>query len=79
MTRTTTLTLSVELAIEVIDTSSYIQFNAVIKYIRCSKAYILICIYNDSYLFSEITADGRRVTKLDQILLNGNNITMVRK
>lgn len=27
----------------------------------------------------EWTPEGRRVTKLDQILLNGNNITMVRK
>lgn len=26
----------------------------------------------------EWTPEGRRVTKLDQILLNGNNITMVR-
>jgi U6 snRNA-associated Sm-like protein LSm5 len=26
----------------------------------------------------ESTPEGRRVTKLDQILLNGNNITMVR-
>lgn len=26
----------------------------------------------------ETTPEGRRVTKLDQILLNGNNITMVR-
>ncbi|KAA8580527.1 hypothetical protein FQN60_013485 [Etheostoma spectabile] len=25
----------------------------------------------------EITPEGRRITKLDQILLNGNNITMV--
>jgi len=25
----------------------------------------------------ETTAEGRRVTKLDQILLNGNNITML--
>jgi U6 snRNA-associated Sm-like protein LSm5 len=25
----------------------------------------------------EITMEGRRVTKLDQILLNGNNITML--
>jgi len=25
----------------------------------------------------ECTPEGRRVTKLDQILLNGNNITMV--
>lgn len=28
---------------------------------------------------SEITPEGRRITKLDQILLNGNNITMVNK
>ena len=27
----------------------------------------------------EITPEGRRITKLDQILLNGNNITMVRQ
>lgn len=27
--------------------------------------------------FSEITAEGRRITKLDQILLNGNNIAIV--
>uniref|UniRef100_A0A671YE74 U6 snRNA-associated Sm-like protein LSm5 n=1 Tax=Sparus aurata TaxID=8175 RepID=A0A671YE74_SPAAU len=27
----------------------------------------------------EITPEGRRITKLDQILLNGNNITMVCK
>jgi LSM domain len=26
----------------------------------------------------ESTPEGRRITKLDQILLNGNNITMVR-
>lgn len=26
----------------------------------------------------ELTTEGRRVTKLEQILLNGNNITMVR-
>uniref|UniRef100_A0A8C0HQ37 LSM5 homolog, U6 small nuclear RNA and mRNA degradation associated n=1 Tax=Buteo japonicus TaxID=224669 RepID=A0A8C0HQ37_9AVES len=25
----------------------------------------------------EIPSEGRRITKLDQILLNGNNITMV--
>uniref|UniRef100_A0A8C5DEE2 U6 snRNA-associated Sm-like protein LSm5 n=1 Tax=Gouania willdenowi TaxID=441366 RepID=A0A8C5DEE2_GOUWI len=25
----------------------------------------------------ELTPEGRRITKLDQILLNGNNITMV--
>lgn len=29
------------------------------------------------FYFSESTPEGRRVTKLDQILLNGNNITMV--
>ena len=27
----------------------------------------------------EQTSEGRRITKLEQILLNGNNITMVRK
>lgn len=27
--------------------------------------------------FSEITSEGRRITKLDQILLNGNNIAIV--
>lgn len=27
----------------------------------------------------ENTPEGRRITKLDQILLNGNNITMVKK
>jgi U6 snRNA-associated Sm-like protein LSm5 len=26
---------------------------------------------------SEITAEGRRITRLDQILLNGNNIAIV--
>ena len=31
----------------------------------------------DDVTESEITPEGRRVTKLDQILLNGNNITMV--
>ena len=31
---------------------------------------ILICV-------SENTPEGRRVTKLDQILLNGNNIAML--
>ena len=28
-------------------------------------------------LCSETTPDGRKITKLDQILLNGNNITML--
>ncbi|NWV70369.1 LSM5 protein, partial [Malurus elegans] len=27
--------------------------------------------------WNEITPEGRRITKLDQILLNGNNITML--
>lgn len=31
----------------------------------------------DDVTESEATPEGRRVTKLDQILLNGNNITMV--
>uniref|UniRef100_A0A674AM58 U6 snRNA-associated Sm-like protein LSm5 n=1 Tax=Salmo trutta TaxID=8032 RepID=A0A674AM58_SALTR len=29
------------------------------------------------YTQTEITPEGRRITKLDQILLNGNNITML--
>uniref|UniRef100_A0AAR2LWA5 LSM5 homolog, U6 small nuclear RNA and mRNA degradation associated n=1 Tax=Pygocentrus nattereri TaxID=42514 RepID=A0AAR2LWA5_PYGNA len=37
--------------------------------------------FDDFYLYvvfcSEITPEGRRITKLDQILLNGNNITML--
>ena len=28
-------------------------------------------------LYSESTPEGRKITKLDQILLNGNNITML--
>lgn len=31
------------------------------------------------YLISEFTPEGKRVTKLDSILLNGNNIAIVRK
>ncbi|KAK9282517.1 hypothetical protein L1049_005437 [Liquidambar formosana] len=27
--------------------------------------------------YSEITSEGRRITKLDQILLNGNNIAIL--
>lgn len=41
------------------------------------------CAYTHPHLFllillccSEITAEGRRITKLDQILLNGNNIAI---
>lgn len=29
------------------------------------------------FISSEITSEGRRITKLDQILLNGNNIAIV--
>ncbi|KAJ0975616.1 hypothetical protein J5N97_017581 [Dioscorea zingiberensis] len=29
------------------------------------------------WLLREITAEGRRITKLDQILLNGNNIAIL--
>ena len=42
---------------------------------------MLICdlciIMSTMNTFSETTPDGRRITKLDQILLNGNNITML--
>lgn len=31
----------------------------------------------ENLFVSEITPEGRRITKLDQILLNGNNITML--
>lgn len=40
------------------------------------QAFCFTCLY---LCFSEITPEGRRITKLDQILLNGNNITMVCK
>ncbi|NWW95028.1 LSM5 protein, partial [Rhynochetos jubatus] len=33
--------------------------------------------FDDFVSIREITPEGRRITKLDQILLNGNNITMV--
>lgn len=29
------------------------------------------------HVHSEITAEGKRVTKLDQILLNGNNVAVL--
>ena len=35
----------------------------------------MVCMHVNSN--SENTPEGRRMTKLDQILLNGNNITMV--
>jgi len=40
--------------------------------------YIDITIHQNTCLCnSESTAEGRRITRLDRILLNGNNITMV--
>ncbi|GAB1290865.1 U6 snRNA-associated Sm-like protein LSm5 [Apodemus speciosus] len=33
--------------------------------------------FDDFVNMVEITPEGRRITKLDQILLNGNNITML--
>ncbi|KAG2409845.1 Sm-like protein [Vigna angularis] len=36
----------------------------------------LVCCFSYSYN-SEITSEGRRITKLDQILLNGNNIAIL--
>ena len=36
---------------------------------------IIIVFFVVSY--SESTPEGRKITKLDQILLNGNNITML--
>ena len=35
---------------------------------------LCVCMYT---LYSESTPEGRKITKLDQILLNGNNITML--
>ena len=32
-----------------------------------------VCVY----VYSESTPEGRKITKLDQILLNGNNVTML--
>ncbi|GMN50351.1 hypothetical protein TIFTF001_019506 [Ficus carica] len=49
----------------------------------CAKKW---CFLERLYMFvlffaieihSEITAEGRRITKLDQILLNGNNIAIL--
>ncbi|KAG5238571.1 SUPERSENSITIVE TO ABA AND DROUGHT family protein [Salix suchowensis] len=34
-------------------------------------------VYVNMSLKTEITAEGRRITKLDQILLNGNNIAIL--
>lgn len=47
----------------------------------CSRfsAALPVCWMSSHLCFSEITPEGRRITKLDQILLNGNNITMVCK
>lgn len=38
-----------------------------------------VCCHSVNVCLSEVTPEGRRITKLDQILLNGNNITMVRE
>lgn len=39
--------------------------------------YIYLGLFTEDVTEYENTSEGRRVTKLDQILLNGNNITMV--
>ncbi|RXN32778.1 U6 snRNA-associated Sm LSm5 [Labeo rohita] len=48
---------------------------------KCIGSRIHIVMKNDKEivgtLLGEITPEGRRITKLDQILLNGNNITML--
>ncbi|EDO48918.1 predicted protein [Nematostella vectensis] len=36
-----------------------------------------VSILKNVFFCSENTPEGRRITKLDQILLNGNNITML--
>ena len=44
----------------------------------CMIAYTNILTVHVLYiLYSETTPEGRKITKLDQILLNGNNITML--
>ena len=39
--------------------------------------FLLLCYLVLSYLTSDYTPEGSKVTKLDQILLNGNNIAVV--
>ena len=59
------------------------------SFFSCLKLKFLFYLLADNYrgyinhfmalymCYSEITAEGRRITKLDQILLNGNNIAIV--
>lgn len=44
---------------------------------RISRCPDFISLSDSIFVHSEITAEGRRITKLDQILLNGNNIAIV--
>ncbi|NXW11582.1 LSM5 protein, partial [Fregetta grallaria] len=51
---------------------------------KCVGSHIHIVMKSDKEIFGTllgfdgfITPEGRRITKLDQILLNGNNFTMV--
>lgn len=46
-------------------------------YLLILKSFILFNMCSSVLCRSEITAEGRRITKLDQILLNGNNIAIV--
>ncbi|KAJ9543486.1 hypothetical protein OSB04_023193 [Centaurea solstitialis] len=44
--------------------------------LECQQPAYQLLIYSDSFC-SEITPEGRRITKLDPILLNGNNIAIL--
>lgn len=46
-------------------------------YLLILKSFMLFNMCSSVLCCSEITAEGRRITKLDQILLNGNNIAIV--
>ena len=46
-----------------------------VKFLCCFVSWLYYNYF--MFIFSESTPEGRRVTKLDKLLLNGNNITMV--
>lgn len=44
---------------------------------ECLSLVLVLIVFSFLLNHSEITTEGRRITKLDQILLNGNNIAIV--
>ncbi|KAJ0053983.1 hypothetical protein Pint_01586 [Pistacia integerrima] len=46
---------------------------------KTQQSFFRACVIygKDNHLVFEITSEGRRITKLDQILLNGNNIAIL--